>query len=130
MDALVATAFALAVTHPSAGNIGGGGFLVFMDSAGTATTIDFREKAPINASPDMFPDKSGNLVNGIDLYEQKSTINHIGAKSIGMPGTVAGLYLAYQKYGYLPRHTWFNLPSTWRKRFPTYVEPVKRCELF
>src|SRR5210317_131288 len=60
IDASVATAFALAVTHPTAGNIGGGGFLVFMDSLGMVTTIDFREKAPIKASPNMFLDEYGN----------------------------------------------------------------------
>tara|TARA_B110000503_G_scaffold137128_1_gene220786 strand:+ start:2907 stop:4613 length:1707 start_codon:yes stop_codon:yes gene_type:complete len=93
IDASAATAFALAVTHPQAGNIGGGGFLVFMDSAGNSTTIDFREKAPLLASPTMFLDKSGNLIKGI---------NHSGLKSVGVPGTVAGLNLAHQKYGTLP----------------------------
>lgn len=102
IDASVATAFALAVTHPSAGNIGGGGFLVFMDSSGTTTTIDFREKAPLKASPTMFLDKTGNLPKGKNLYGEESSVNHIGAKSIGVPGTVAGLYLAHQKYGKLP----------------------------
>ncbi len=102
IDASVATAFALAVTHPSAGNIGGGGFLVFMDSSGTTTTIDFREKAPLKASSDMFLDESGNLPKGINLYGDESTMNHIGLKSVGVPGTVAGLYLAHQKYGKLP----------------------------
>lgn len=102
IDASVATAFALAVTHPSAGNIGGGGFLVFMDSTGNATTIDFREKAPLKASPTMFLDKDGNLPKGMNLYGKESSNNHIGAKSIGVPGTVAGLYLAHQKYGSLP----------------------------
>ncbi len=106
IDASVATAFALAVTHPSAGNIGGGGFLVFMDSTGTATTIDFREKAPLSASPNMFLDTTGNLTKGTNLYGEESTSNHIGAKSIGVPGTVAGLYLAHQKYGSLP---WIDL---------------------
>ncbi|MEB8345769.1 gamma-glutamyltransferase [Flavobacteriaceae bacterium KMM 6898] len=102
IDASVATAFALAVTHPSAGNIGGGGFLVFMDSSGTTTTIDFREKAPLKASPNMFLDADGNLMEGKNLYGGESTGNHIGAKSVGVPGTVAGLYLAHQKYGSLP----------------------------
>ncbi|MET7030633.1 gamma-glutamyltransferase [Sediminicola luteus] len=106
IDASVATAFALAVTHPSAGNIGGGGFLVFMNSSGTTTTIDFREKAPLNASPNMFLDDAGNLAKGMNLYGMESNINHIGAKSVGVPGTVAGLYLAHQKYGSLP---WENL---------------------
>jgi gamma-glutamyltranspeptidase/glutathione hydrolase len=102
IDASVATAFALAVTHPSAGNIGGGGFLVYMDSAGSATTIDFREKAPQKASAKMFLDTNGNLPKGTNLYGSESTINHIGLKSVGVPGTVAGLYLAHQKYGHLP----------------------------
>jgi len=102
IDASIATAFALAVTHPTAGNIGGGGFLVFMDSDGTTTTIDFREKAPLKASPTMFLDDAGNLTKGRNLYGAESTGNHIGAKSIGVPGTVAGLYLAHQKYGSLP----------------------------
>ncbi len=102
IDASVATAFALAVTHPTAGNIGGGGFLVFMDSTGTVTTIDFREKAPLKASPTMFLDAAGNITKGKDLYGQESTGNHIGAKSIGVPGTVAGLFLAHRKYGSLP----------------------------
>jgi len=102
VDASVATAFALAVTHPTAGNIGGGGFLVFMDSSGTATSIDFREKAPLKASPTMFLNEEGELNKGKNLYGSESTVNHIGALSVGVPGTVAGLYLAHQKYGSLP----------------------------
>ncbi|WP_091869881.1 gamma-glutamyltransferase [Pricia antarctica] len=93
IDAAVATAFALAVVHPQAGNIGGGGFIVFMDSSGKTTTIDFREKAPLLATPDMFLDEEGKLVEGS---------NHNGLKSVGVPGTVAGLYLAHGKYGVLP----------------------------
>jgi gamma-glutamyltranspeptidase/glutathione hydrolase len=93
IDASVATAFALAVTHPEAGNIGGGGFLVFMKSDGTVTTFDFREKAPLAATPEMFQDTSGKL---------KEDSNHKGLKAVGVPGTVAGLFLAHQKYGTLP----------------------------
>ena len=93
IDAAVATAFALAVTHPQAGNIGGGGFLVYMDSSGQATTIDFREKAPLLANPKMFLDNSGTLIKDS---------NHEGLKSVGVPGTVAGLYMAHKKYGSLP----------------------------
>ena len=93
IDASVATAFALAVTHPKAGNIGGGGFLVFMNAAGEATTIDFREKAPIAASANMFLDSTSKLFKGI---------NHNSLKTVGVPGTVAGLYMAHQKYGQLP----------------------------
>ncbi len=93
IDAAVATAFALAVTHPQAGNIGGGGFIVFMDTSGKTTTIDFREKAPLLATPNMFLDEEGKLVEGS---------NHNGLKSVGVPGTVAGLYMAHGKYGVLP----------------------------
>lgn len=106
IDAAVATAFALAVTLPAAGNIGGGGFLVFMDTSGKATTIDFREKAPLAASPTMFLDTEGKLGVGTANYGIETTVNHIGAKSIGVPGTVAGLYLAHQKYG---RLSWADL---------------------
>ncbi|SCY20479.1 gamma-glutamyltranspeptidase / glutathione hydrolase [Nonlabens sp. Hel1_33_55] len=93
IDASVATAFALAVTHPAAGNIGGGGFLVFNPASGDATTIDFREKAPLAAHPKMFLDENGELIQGS---------NHDSAKAIGVPGTVAGLFLAHKNYGKLP----------------------------
>ncbi|WP_273567588.1 gamma-glutamyltransferase [Maribacter halichondriae] len=93
VDAAIATAFSLAVTHPAAGNIGGGGFIVFMNAKGKVTTIDFREKAPLAAGPNMYLDENGNLI---------ADINHMTAKAIGVPGTVAGLYLAHQKYGQLP----------------------------
>ncbi|MBJ7882380.1 gamma-glutamyltransferase [Gelidibacter salicanalis] len=93
IDASIATAFALAVTHPQAGNIGGGGFLVYMDANGMSTTIDFREKAPLLATADMFLDSDGSLIKDS---------NHQGLKSVGVPGTVAGLFMAHQKYGKLP----------------------------
>lgn len=93
VDATVATAFALAVTHPEAGNIGGGGFIVLMKSDGEVTTFDFREKAPLAASPSMFLDENGKI---------KDNSNHSGLLSVGVPGTVAGLYQAHQKYGKLP----------------------------
>ncbi|WP_425636854.1 gamma-glutamyltransferase [Algoriphagus yeomjeoni] len=93
IDAAVATAFALEVTHPEAGNIGGGGFIVFLNSAGEVTTFDFREKAPLAASPTMFLDENGKI---------KDNSNHRGLLAVGVPGTVAGLYQAHQKYGKLP----------------------------
>ena len=93
IDASVATAFALAVTHPTAGNIGGGGFLVYMNKTSEVTTFDFREKAPLTATSDMFLDDKSHLIEGI---------NHNTLKAVGVPGTVAGLYLAHQKYGKLP----------------------------
>ena len=102
VDASVATAFALAVTLPTAGNIGGGGFLVHLDTSGNATTFDFREKAPLAATKEMFLDENGELVKGKNHYGRNSTENHFGLKSVGVPGTVAGLYKAHQKYGTLP----------------------------
>lgn len=93
IDASIATAFALAVVFPQAGNIGGGGFLVFMDKEGESTTIDFREKAPLAATPTMFLDENGEYI-----YRS----NNNGLLSVGVPGTVAGLWMAHEKYGSLP----------------------------
>ena len=93
IDAAVATGFALAVTWPSAGNIGGGGFLVYHGSDGLITTFDFREKAPLAATRDMYLDSDGRV---------RDNANHAGFLSIGVPGTVAGLYLAHQRLGKLP----------------------------
>lgn len=91
VDAAVATAFALAVTHPSAGNIGGGGFLVYRSASGEAVSYDFRETAPAAASATMF------LTNGAYDY----SIHHEGHRSVGVPGTVAGLHLAWKQHGSL-----------------------------
>src|SRR3954462_7880177 len=93
VDAAVATGFALAVTYPTAGNIGGGGFTVIRFPDGRATTIDFREAAPQRATPDMFIDSAGNY-----SYQ----MHHESYKSVGVPGTVAGFALAHQKYGKMP----------------------------
>lgn len=93
IDAAVATAFSLAVTHPTAGNIGGGGFIVFMNGQGEVTTIDFREKAPLASTPTMFLGEDGKVIDNS---------NHDSLKAVGVPGTVAGLFLAHQKYGKLP----------------------------
>jgi len=93
IDASVATAFALAVTLPSAGNIGGGGFLVYYGADGHKTAFNFREKAPLAASVDMFLDEDGKI---------KDNSNHEGLLSVGVPGTVAGLFKAHQKMGNLP----------------------------
>ena len=93
VDAAVATAFALAVTWPSAGNIGGGGFLVYHGDDGEATTFDFREKAPMAATERMYLGLDGTVVNNS---------NHFGPLAVGVPGTVAGLYLAHSRLGSLP----------------------------
>ncbi len=92
MDAAVATAFALAVIHPTAGNIGGGGFLVFRPAQGEPVAFDFREMAPAQASETMW------LENGEYSYER----HHHSHLSVGVPGTVAGLHLAWQEHGSVP----------------------------
>lgn len=93
IDAAVATAFALAVTHPTAGNIGGGGFLVYRSADGEALAYDFREKAPAAATPEMWLDDHG---------EYSFEIHHLSHKAVGVPGTVAGLRLAWEQQGSLP----------------------------
>jgi gamma-glutamyltranspeptidase/glutathione hydrolase len=93
IDATVATAFALAVVHPQAGNIGGGGFIVYLDAEGASTTFDFREKAPLAATVDMFMDENGEYI---------PMINHNGLLAVGVPGTVAGLWKAHQQHGSIP----------------------------
>jgi gamma-glutamyltranspeptidase/glutathione hydrolase len=91
VDAAVAVGFALAVTHPSAGNLGGGGFmLIRLGRTGEAVVIDYREKAPAGARRDMYLDGQGNVV------EDASTI---GYRAAGVPGTVAGFALALERYG-------------------------------
>lgn len=92
IDAAVAIAFAMAVTHPTAGNIGGGGFIVYRPSTGEPDTYDFREMAPAKASPDMF------LRDG--RYDEER--HHFSYLSVGVPGTVAGLHLAWREKGRLP----------------------------
>ena len=90
VDAAVATGLALAVTYPTAGNIGGGGFMVIRMPDGKSTTIDFREMAPKAAKPEMFTDSTGAY---------SSRIHHSSLMSVGVPGTVAGFALAQTKYG-------------------------------
>jgi gamma-glutamyltranspeptidase / glutathione hydrolase len=92
VDAAVATGFALAVVHPPAGNIGGGGFMLVRMADGKTHFVDYREKAPAAATADMYLDKQGNVIEGASEY---------GYKSIGVPGSVAGMVYAEQKYGKL-----------------------------
>ena len=96
VDAAVATGFALAVVHPAAGNLGGGGFLLLRTHDGHATFIDYREKAPLAATETMYQDAQGNVIPESSL--QSSVI---GYRSIATPGSVAGMVYAERKYGKL-----------------------------
>ena len=91
-DAMMATELALAVAYPYAGNIGGGGFMVYRKNDGEIGALDYREKAPLAATRDMYLDKEGNIIKG------KSTV---GATAVGIPGTVAGVFKAQEKFGLL-----------------------------
>ena len=93
VDAAVAVQLALAVVYPRAGNIGGGGFLVYRAADGTVSALDYREKAPAKANRDMYLDSLGEPIQGL------STKGHLAA---GVPGTVAGMVEAHKRYGSLP----------------------------
>ncbi|QJI21490.1 MULTISPECIES: gamma-glutamyltransferase [unclassified Pseudomonas] len=94
VDAAVAVAYALAVVYPAAGNLGGGGFMTVQLADGRKTFLDFREKAPLAATADMYLDKDGNVVPGLSAK---------GHLAVGVPGTVSGMELALSKYGTLKR---------------------------
>src|SRR5208282_4685280 len=96
VDAAVATGFALAVVHPQAGNLGGGGFLLLRNANGKVHFIDFREKAPAAATENMYLDAQGNV-----LPDSSKESSVVGYKSVGVPGTVAGLIYAEKQYGKL-----------------------------
>jgi len=93
VDAAVATGFALAVVHPQAGNLGGGGFMLIRMAAGPVRFIDYREKAPAAATAGMYLDARGNVIENASL---------VGYKAIAVPGSVAGMVYAAKKYGKLP----------------------------
>lgn len=92
-DAMVSTELALAVAYPFAGNIGGGGFMVYRTSQGNFGGIDYREKAPLSATPNMYLDENSEVIPGMSTQ---------GATSVGVPGTLAGLFEVHEKYGKLP----------------------------
>ena len=91
-DAMMGTELALAVSYPSAGNIGGGGFMVYRKSNGKTGALDYREKAPINSTRDMYLDRNDNIIEGLSM---------IGGLSVGVPGTIAGIFEAHEKFGSL-----------------------------
>lgn len=96
VDAAVAVGFALAVVHPQAGNLGGGGFLLFRSGTGDMHFLDFREKAPAAAAETMYQNKSGKVIPGLSL---------VGYRAIGIPGSVAGFAYAQKHWGKLPLKT-------------------------
>ena len=93
VDAAITVQFALAVVFPVAGNIGGGGFMVIREASGLTDCLDYREKAPLAASRDMYLDEDGNVI------EDLSTLGHLAS---GVPGSVDGMFRAHEKYGSLP----------------------------
>ena len=92
-DAMVATEMALALTYPTAGNLGGGGFIVYRTQSGEIGSFDFREKAPLQATKDMYLDTEGAFI------KEKSKV---GGLAVGVPGTIAGIFAVHQKLGTLP----------------------------
>ena len=92
-DAMIATHLALAVVHPTAGNIGGGGFFVYKDQDGTSGTLDFREMAPSNAFKDMYLDSDGNVIPDMST---------LGGASVGVPGSISAIFEIHSKFGSLP----------------------------
>ena len=94
IDAAVAVGYALAVVYPAAGNLGGGGFMTIQFADGRKTFLDFREKAPLAATANMYLDAAGNVVKGL------STSGHL---AVAVPGTVSGLEMALAKYGTMKR---------------------------
>ena len=92
-DAMVGTDLALAVAYPFAGNLGGGGFMVYRQSNGDVGALDYREKAPLAAHRDMYLDSTGNVIPGMST---------VGATAVAVPGTLAGLFEVHEKFGSLP----------------------------
>jgi gamma-glutamyltranspeptidase / glutathione hydrolase len=92
VDAAVAVGFALAVVHPQAGNLGGGGFMLIRMADGTSHFVDYREKAPAASTPNMYLDAQGNVIENASL---------VGYRAVGVPGSVAGMVYAEKKYGKL-----------------------------
>ena len=91
-DAMCATELALAVAYPYAGNIGGGGFMVYRKSNGETGSLDYREKAPMKATKNMYLDKNGYIIPNLSTE---------GAMSVGVPGTIAGIFAVHKKFGKL-----------------------------
>ncbi|UAB80399.1 gamma-glutamyltransferase [Marixanthomonas sp. SCSIO 43207] len=127
-DAMIATEMALAVTYPYAGNLGGGGFIVYRTEYGELGSIDFREKAPKAASRDMYLDNTG-------VYQPEKSKK--GSLAVGVPGTVAGIFAVHEKLGSLPievilepvinlANNGFEITESQAKRFQKYAEEFEK----
>ncbi len=121
-DAMVATEMALAVTYPYAGNLGGGGFMVYRTQFGEIGSLDYREKAPLGAYRDMYLDEDGNY---------KSDSSKYGGLAVGVPGTIAGIFAVHEKFGSLPIEELLTpVVELARKGFAVTQFQVKRLEKF
>ncbi len=127
-DAMVATELALAVAYPYAGNIGGGGFMVYRKANGEVGTLDYREKAPLAANKNMYLDGDGNVIPNLSTD---------GAISIGVPGTIAGIFAVHEKFGKLPIQTLIQpaidlakkgivVTENQSKQFRTYQKSIRK----
>ena len=127
-DAMVATELALAVAYPYAGNIGGGGFMVYRKANGEVGTLDYREKAPLAANKNMYLDGDGNVIPNLSTD---------GAMSIGVPGTIAGIFAVHEKFGKLPIQTLIQpaidlakkgivVTENQSKQFRTYQKSIRK----
>ena len=127
-DAMIATELALAVVYPSAGNLGGGGFMVYRLNNGSFGSLDYREKAPIKATEKMFLNEKNEII-------PKSSTH--GALSIGVPGTIAGIFSVYEKFGSLPIEEIFKpvillaregyeINDQQSKRFKTHLNEIRK----
>ena len=110
-DAMIATHLALAVVHPTAGNIGGGGFFVYHDKDGSSGSLDFREMAPGNAYKDMYLDENG------DVIPDMSTL---GGAAVGVPGSISAIYEIHAKFGSLPIEDLFKPAIDLAEALPTF----------
>ncbi len=119
IDAAVAAGFALAVVHPAAGNLGGGGFMLIRDHTGKTIFLDYREKAPLAATQNMYLDASGNVIPDASV---------LGVRSIATPGSVAGLVYAERKYGRLGLKR-VMAPATQLAREGFQLTPQEAAEL-
>ena len=119
-DAMIATQLALAVAYPYAGNISGGGFMVYRKANGDVGSLDFREKAPKKASKNMYLDKSGNVIADLSVD---------GALSVGIPGSVAAIFEVHKKFGKLPLKELFQPSIDLAEKGITVTEKEKETSI-